>query len=76
MPQPAGSQNDPQGGSAANPLQETLGKLAMFVRQLGMQNTIIQPDMQQASAIFVQALQKVSQAAPGPPQQQSTPGAQ
>jgi hypothetical protein len=64
-PQPASPQ--------ANPLQESLGKLAMLVRQLGMQNTIIQPEMQQASALFVQALQKVSQASAGPPQQLAAP---
>jgi hypothetical protein len=57
----------------ANPLQETLGKLAMLVRQLGTQNTIIQPEMQQASAIFVQALQKASQAQAGPAQPMQAP---
>ena len=84
MPQPGGPQQPQapqqgapgQGGPSgqANPLQEILGKVAMAARQLGMQNVIIQPEMQQISAIAVAALQKVSQAAPGPPQQAPTPG--
>ena len=84
MTQPGGPQQpDPQqgqgqGGPAgqANPLQEILGKIAMAARTLGMQNVIIQPEMQQLSAIAVAALQKVSQAAPGPPQQAQSPGVQ
>ena len=84
MPQPGGPQQpDPQQGQGqggpsgqANPLQEILGKVAMAARQLGMQNVIIQPEMQQISAIAVAALQKVSQAAPGPPQQAQAPGVQ
>ena len=78
MPQPGAPQPDQGGGASgqqANPLQENLGKIAMLCRTLGMQNTIIQPEMQQMSAIAVQALQKVSQAAPGPPQQAQAPGA-
>jgi hypothetical protein len=54
-------------------LQESLGKLVMLARQLGAQNTIIQPEMQQASQIFVQALQKVSQAGSGPAQPLAAP---
>ena len=77
MPQPGASpQGQPQGGASANPLQEILGKIAMAARTLGTQNQIIQSEMQQISAIAVQALQKVSQAAPGPPQQQGQPGVQ
>jgi hypothetical protein len=84
MPQPGGpqqpdlQQGQGQGGPSgqANPLQEFLGKIAMAARQLGTQNVIIQPEMQQLSAIAVAALQKVSQAAPGPPQQAQTPGVQ
>ena len=63
----------PQPQQQANPLQETLGKLAMLVRQLGTQNTIIQSEMQQASALFVQALQKASQATAGPAQPMQAP---
>ena len=77
MPQPGASPQGPQGqgGASANPLQETLGKIAMGARTLGMQNQIIQSEMQQISQLAVQALQKVSQAAPGPPQQAQAPGA-
>lgn len=74
---PAPPPTPPDGGAGqapqANPLQEMLGKLAIAARQLGVQNTIIQPEMQQISSIAVQALQKVSQAASGPPQQQGAP---
>jgi hypothetical protein len=75
----AGAPDPSQGGGApasapqANPLQESLGRLAILSRQLGMQNTLIQPEMQQISSIAVQALQKVSQAASGPPQPMSAP---
>lgn len=79
MAQPGGGappQQGPGGASGqANPLQEMLGKIAMLARTLGTQNVVIQPEMQQLSAIAIQALQKVSQAAPGPPQQMSS-GAQ
>jgi hypothetical protein len=68
-PQPGGggdaSQQDQQ-GQQANPLQTTLGKLAMFIRQLATQNVVVQPELQQASSLLIQALQKASQAAPGP----------
>lgn len=81
MPQPGNPQaSAPQpdgggqtGGPTANPLQETLGKLTMLVRQLGTQNTTIQSEMQQVSSILVQALQKVSQASPGPAQPMQAP---
>ena len=76
-PQPQNPQaGAPSGAPAApqaNPLQETLGKLAMLVRQLGVQNTIIQPEMQQMSAIAIQALQKISQAQAGPAQPMAAP---
>ena len=68
-PQPGGggdaSQQDQQ-GQQANPLQTTLGQLAMFIRQLATQNVVVQPELQQASSLLIQALQKASQAAPGP----------
>lgn len=76
IPQPANPQGaapSPSGGGAAssgtpaNPLQEILGKIVLALRQLGSQNVIIQPEMQQMSSIAVQALQKVSQASSGPP---------
>jgi hypothetical protein len=45
----------------------------MLVRQLGTQNTIIQPEMQGISQQLIQALQKVSQAGSGPAQPLSAP---
>ena len=69
----------PQGGQGggdqqqANPLQETLGKLVLFLRQLGSQNVVVQNELNQASSILIQALQKVSQASPGQPQQPAAP---
>jgi hypothetical protein len=68
---PAGGPSS--GSSQANPLQESLGKLVMLCRQLGAQNTIIQPEMQQCSQTLVQALQKVSQAGSGPAQPLAAP---
>jgi len=60
----------------ANPLQTMLGRIAMILRQLGTQNTVVQPEMQEASQKVIEALQKVSQASmgsqaqpPAPPQQ-------
>jgi len=73
-PQASAPSGASQGGSPqANPLQESLGKLVMLCRQLGVQNTIIQPEMQQCSQVLVQALQKVSQAGSGPAQPLSAP---
>ena len=75
MPQPGGPQQPPAGGppqasgSQANPLQEALGKIAMFALQGAPQNVIIQPELQQIAQLAKQALLKVSQAAPGRPQQ-------
>jgi len=83
--QPMSPQDNPQAGApqpgasaggqspSANPLQETLGKIAILCRQLGSQNTVIQPEMQQVSGVLVQALQKVSQASSGPPQPMTAP---
>jgi hypothetical protein len=50
-----------------------LGRLAISARQLGSQNVVIQTEMQQISALAVQALQKVSQAAAGPAQPAAAP---
>jgi hypothetical protein len=69
-PQPGG------GGDAqqqANPLQTILGRLAMALRTIGQQNAVIQPEMQQAASAVISALQKASQAAPGPPSQLQAP---
>jgi hypothetical protein len=73
-PQAAAPSGAPsQGSPQANPLQQVLGQLVMAVRQIGTQNTIIQPEMQQISQTLVQALQKVSQAGSGPAQPLSAP---
>ena len=71
-PQP-GDQGAAQQGPQANPLQTILGRLAIALRQIGAQNTVIQPEMQQASSAVIQALQKASQAAPGQPQPMQAP---
>ena len=82
MPQPenpqagAPPQQGAPSGQQANPLQESLGKLVMLIRQLGVQNTIIQPELQQASSILTRALQKVSQAQSGPAQPMAAPPTQ
>lgn len=76
MPNPQASAPQPGGadGSAqANPLQQLLGQLAMKLRQLGTQNTTIQPEMEQMTQLAIQALQKVSQAVPSAPQQAQAP---
>lgn len=76
MPNPQASAPQPQGqdaGAPANPLQQTIGKLALIVRQLGSQNTVIQPECQQASQLLIQALQKVSQASQSAPQMAPAP---
>lgn len=71
----------PQGGAAdqqqqqpqANSLQTVLGRLAIMCRQIGTQNTVIQPEMQQAASALIAALQKSSQAAPGQAQPLQAP---
>ena len=75
MPNPQAAAPQPGGGDAspqADPLQQMLGKVAMVLKQLGAQNTMIQPEMDQATSAILQALQKSSQAAPGNPQQAPT----
>lgn len=77
MPNPQASAPSPDqqggGGQPTNQLQTILGRLAIAVRTIGQQNTVIQPEMQQASSILISALQKVSQAAPGAPQPLAAP---
>ena len=75
-PPQGGAPSGAPGGGQANPLQETLGKLVMLIRQLGVQNTIIQPELQQCSSVLIQALQKVSQAQSGPAQPMAAPPTQ
>lgn len=73
---PPGGGADASGGDQggqANPLQTILGRLAIALRTIGSQNTVIQPEMQQAASAVIQALQKSSQAAPGPAQPPQAP---
>ena len=63
-------------GQQANPLQTILGRIAIALRTIGAQNTVIQPEMQQAASAVIQALQKSSQAAPGPAQPMQAPAQQ
>jgi hypothetical protein len=63
-------QGAPQGSSPQEGMQQAQPQQAQGQGQPG---TVIQPEMQQASQAVIQALQKSSQAAPGPPQQLSAP---
>jgi hypothetical protein len=79
MPNPQASAPQPGNGDGAgaspqaNPLQATLGKLAMLTKSLGAQNASIQEEMDAAVASFVKAIQKTQQGASGPPQQAPAP---
>jgi hypothetical protein len=78
-PQASAPGPSPQGGGGggdqqqANPLQETLGRLVLALRQLAQQNVVIQQELMQMASIGIQALQKVSQASSGPAVQPSAP---
>ena len=61
------------GASQANPLQTSLGKIAMLLKQLAQQNTSVQEPLNQAVQSIVQAIQMSSQAATQQPQQPSAP---
>jgi hypothetical protein len=79
MPSPQDAAPQQGGGDQqqqANPLQTILGRLAIALRTIGTQNTVIQPEMQQAASAVIQALQKSSQAAPGPAQPIQSPAQQ
>jgi len=69
-PQPQGAD---AGASQANPLQTTLGKIAMLLKQVAQQNTSVQEPLNQAVQSIVQAIQMSSQAATQPQQQPSAP---
>jgi hypothetical protein len=76
-PQASAPQPTPQGADAgasqANPLQTTLGKIAMLLKQVAQQNTSVQEPLNQAVQSIVQAIQMSSQAATQQPQQPSAP---
>jgi len=76
MPNPQASAPPPQAGagaSQANPLQETLGKIAMLLKQVAAQNTSVQEPLNSAVQNIVQAIQMSAQAGPSAPQQASAP---
>lgn len=69
-PQPTGAG---AGASQANPLQTTLGKIAMMLKQIAQSNTSVQDPLNQAVQAIVQAIQMSSQAATQPQQQPQAP---
>lgn len=76
MPNPQASAPQPGAGAPAqqtNPLQDTLGKIAMALKQLGSQNTVVQEDLNNAVNSLVQAIQKTSQTGSSAPQQSPAP---
>lgn len=74
MPNPQASAPQPGADSAqANPLQTTLGKIAMMLKQIAQGNTSIQDPLNQAVQSIVQAIQMSSQAAVQPQQQPAAP---
>ena len=70
-PQPGGASM--QDGTQANPLQTTLGKIAMLIKQISAQNVSVQEPLDQAVNLIVQAIQMSAQAAPSAPQQPAAP---
>jgi hypothetical protein len=80
MPNPQASAPPPQAGAGAspqgqqaNPLQTTLGKIAMLLKQISAQNTSVQEPLDTAVNSIVQAIQMSAQAAPSAPQQPQAP---
>lgn len=56
-PQPGGGSASPE----ANPLQTTLGKVAMLLKQIASQNTSVQEPLNTAVQSIVQAIQMSAQ---------------
>jgi hypothetical protein len=73
MPNPQAATAPPGGGQPANPLTETLGKIAMLLKQVAAQNTSVQEPLNAAVQNIVQAIQMSAQASPSAPQQPSAP---
>jgi len=61
------------GASQANPLQTTLGKIAMLIKKLAADNTSVQEPLNQAVQSIVQAIQMSSQATMQPQQPSAPP---
>jgi len=76
MPNPQAPAPQPDPGAAqqqVNPLQDTLGKIAMALKQIGAQNTVVQDDLNNAVNSIVTAIQKTAQAGSSAPQQPAAP---
>jgi hypothetical protein len=73
MPNPQASTAPPGGGQPANPLQTTLGKIAMLLKQVAAQNTSVQEPLNAAVQNVVQAIQMSAQQGPSAPQQAPAP---
>jgi len=73
LPNPQASAPQGAGAPQANPLQTTLGKIAMMLKQIAQQNVSVQDPLNQAVQSIVQAIQMSSQAATQPPPQPSAP---
>ena len=59
--------------SPPNPLQTTLGKIAMLLKQVAAQNTSVQEPLNAAVQNIVQAIQMSAQQGPSAPQQAPAP---
>ena len=75
MPNPQASAPQPGAGASpdANPLQTTLGKIAMMLKTIATQNTSVQEPLNAAVQSIVQAIQMGQQAQSAPPQQAAAP---
>lgn len=66
----------PPAQQQANPLQQTLAKLAQACEQLSQQNPIVQGELMEARTAFVKALQKTMMAARPQQEPQAAPQGQ
>lgn len=73
MANPQASAPQGAGASQANPLQETLGKIATILHKIATDNTSVQDPLNKAVQSIVQAIQMSSQAQTAPPQQTQAP---
>lgn len=72
-PQASAPQQGAGAAPQANPLQETLGKVARLLHQIATQNVSVQEPLNKAVMSIVQAIQMSSQAQTAPPQQPQAP---
>jgi len=66
----------PPAQQQANPLQQTLAKLAQACEQLSQQNPVVQGELMEARTAFVKALQKTMMAAKPQQEPQAAPQGQ